>query len=409
MYYEDRPESFVVDPSTIELKKNKISFVLKTSIFNENLKDILAKLYILKNGMFRIKIRDLEKKRFHFKKADETFNMKGTAKLKNFKYVNSTLTKFSVYYFDKTKKNQYFIDIDSNKKIKYELVVQYNPFEVFYSIDNKEILKINSKNLLNMEFPTDSYVKTEEEAMSSVKLDVTYSDCLLLWGLPERGADSLLSDTKDDDPYRLFNVDKFKFTKDQSFGLYGSWPFIIGYQQGGEIYSGFIWNNPSETYVGIQSLEGIKNVLWLSEKGLIDFTFFSDYNINNFYYKYHRYIGFAPLPPSFALGYHQSRWNYQSTKDVINVDKLFDENDIPYDTIWLDIEHTDEKRYMTWNQNFEGIEDFIETLDDKNRNLVVIIDPHIKVDNRYNVYNQAYDNGKLKFFEYILNLNRIFY
>ena len=30
-----------------------------------------------------------------------------------------------------------------------------------------------------------------------------------------------------------------------------------------------------------------------------------------------------------------------------SVDAKFDENDIPYDVIWLDIEHTDGKRYSS--------------------------------------------------------------
>jgi len=338
LYFEDRPESYHVDPSTLNLNKNKISFTLRTSIDNENLKDVSMKLYILKNGLFRVKIRDLEKERFHFKKTDETFQMKTMAKKRNFKFVNSTQTKFSVYYFDKTPKSQYFIDIDNNKKTKYELVVHYNPFSIFYSIDNKEIIKINSKNLMNMEFPTEKYIKSEEEAMSSVKMDMTFNDCILLWGLSERASDILLGDTKGDDAYRLYNIDNFKYTRDPLLGLYGSWPLVIAYQQGGEVYSGFLWNNPSETFLGIQSSEGNKNLLWISEKGVIDFTFWADSNINNFYFKYHRYIGFAPLPPAFALGYHQSRWNYKNTQDATNVDKLFDDFDIPYDSLWLDID-----------------------------------------------------------------------
>jgi mannosyl-oligosaccharide alpha-1,3-glucosidase len=34
---------------------------------------------------------------------------------------------------------------------------------------------------------------------------------------------------------------------------------------------------------------------------------------------------------------------------VINVDNKFDEHNIPYDVIWLDIEHTDDKKYFTWH------------------------------------------------------------
>jgi len=36
---------------------------------------------------------------------------------------------------------------------------------------------------------------------------------------------------------------------------------------------------------------------------------------------------------------------------LAQVDEAFDEHDIPYDVIWLDIEHTDGKRYFTWDKN----------------------------------------------------------
>ena len=33
------------------------------------------------------------------------------------------------------------------------------------------------------------------------------------------------------------------------------------------------------------------------------------------------------------------------------MDAMFEQLDFPYDVIWLDIEHTDGKRYFTWDQN----------------------------------------------------------
>lgn len=59
--------------------------------------------------------------------------------------------------------------------------------------------------------------------------------------------------------------------------------------------------------------------------------------------------GFQALPPLFALGYHQSRWSYRDQADVEAVDADFDRHRIPYDVIWLDIDHTDDKRYFTWD------------------------------------------------------------
>ena len=53
------------------------------------------------------------------------------------------------------------------------------------------------------------------------------------------------------------------------------------------------------------------------------------------------------MPQYFALGYHQCRWNYKDEADVKAVDTTMDLNNIPYDVIWLDIEHTDGKRHAS--------------------------------------------------------------
>ena len=60
--------------------------------------------------------------------------------------------------------------------------------------------------------------------------------------------------------------------------------------------------------------------------------------------------GTTPLPPSFAIAYHQCRWNYNDQDDVLTVNSNFDKFDIPVDVIWLDIEHTNGKRYFTWDK-----------------------------------------------------------
>ena len=66
---------------------------------------------------------------------------------------------------------------------------------------------------------------------------------------------------------------------------------------------------------------------------------------------------------------------------------------MPYDVIWLDIEHTDGKRYFTWdNRHFchkESTENMIGNLvESGERKLVTIVDPHIKEDHNYSVYRE---------------------
>lgn len=50
---------------------------------------------------------------------------------------------------------------------------------------------------------------------------------------------------------------------------------------------------------------------------------------------------FVPPPPPHPL----PRWNYNDEPDVYAVDAGFDEHAIPYDVLWLDIEHTNGKRW----------------------------------------------------------------
>lgn len=104
--------------------------------------------------------------------------------------------------------------------------------------------------------------------------------------------------------------------------------------------------------------------------------------------------GVAPLPQYFALGYHQSRYNYESIEDVVTVVTELDNHNFPLDVIWLDIDYTDAKKYFTWHpENFAdpiGLQTF---LNNTGRKLVVIIDPHIFVEEGYFVYDEAEANG----------------
>lgn len=65
------------------------------------------------------------------------------------------------------------------------------------------------------------------------------------------------------------------------------------------------------------------------------------------------------------------------------------------DVIWLDIEHTDGKKYFTWDPNkFGHAKEMIDNVASKGRKMVTIIDPHIKKDDGYMVYKDAKDLGK---------------
>lgn len=125
---------------------------------------------------------------------------------------------------------------------------------------------------------------------------------------------------------------------------------------------GIFWNNAAETYVDIEEssasnvvsslmnlVSGVGNEVhqqshWFSESGIIDVYLMTGPSPKDVVRQYAALTGTTPLPQRFALGYHQCRWNYNDQEDVHQVDKNFDEHDIPYDVLWLDIEHTDGKK-----------------------------------------------------------------
>lgn len=102
----------------------------------------------------------------------------------------------------------------------------------------------------------------------------------------------------------------------------------------------------------------------------------------------------APLPQYFALGYHQSRYSYNDAGDVEGVVQEFDNNNFPLDVMWLDIDYTDRFEYFTWKpDNFADPLAMQEFLRSTGRKLVLIIDPHYKVQDDYFVYQEAESRG----------------
>jgi len=105
-------------------------------------------------------------------------------------------------------------------------------------------------------------------------------------------------------------------------------------------------------------------------------------------------LGRMPLPPKWALGYHQSRWSYGSEQEVLKLANTFREKEIPCDVIHLDIDYMDGYRVFTWNDvKFPAPERMLADLKRKNFKVVTIIDPGVKVDPKYAVYREGMEKG----------------
>lgn len=103
-----------------------------------------------------------------------------------------------------------------------------------------------------------------------------------------------------------------------------------------------------------------------------------------------RVLGTLPLPPRWALGYHQSRWGYASAQAVRDVAATLRAHDLPCDVIHMDIDHMRGYRVFTWNtEQFPEPAALLHDLRRQGFRVVTIIDPGVKIDPDYHVYREG--------------------
>ncbi|XP_010906080.1 probable glucan 1,3-alpha-glucosidase [Elaeis guineensis] len=251
------------------------------------------------------------------------------------------------------------------------------------------------------------HTDTRPHGPQSISFDISFHGADFVYGIPEHASTSLaLRPTSGpgvefSEPYRLFNLDVFEYLDDSPFGLYGSIPFMLSH--GARSSSGFFWLNAAEMQIDVLGpgwddpaapAKDRIDTVWMSEAGVVDAFFFVGHEPKDVLRQYTGITGTPAMPQEFAVAYHQCRWNYRDEEDVAAVDAGFDEHDIPYDVLWLDIEHTDGKRYFTWDRVlFPNPQEMQGKLAAKGRHMVTIVDPHIKRDDSFYIHKEASERG----------------
>ena len=81
--------------------------------------------------------------------------------------------------------------------------------------------------------------------------------------------------------------------------------------------------------------------------GVIELYFFLGPSVDDVVKQYQSIVGLPNLPPYWSLGYHQSRWGYSNVSELRNVLRQFQENHLPVDVIWSDIDYMDQYKVFT--------------------------------------------------------------
>jgi len=310
---------------------------------------------------------------------------------------------------------------------QYTAIITHSPFKIDVYCGQDLILVGNERGLFNFEHYRKKESVEEEELTNqvskgmweesfssfsdskpygpmSVGLDFSFVGFNNVYGIPEHADSYSLKDTKGhSDPYRLFNTDVFEYELDSPMTLYGSVPMMIA--QSAKRTIGLLWLNPSETWIDIETRASgglfsdspnAKLTHWISETGVVDVYLMVGETFSKVMEQNAALTGKPFLPPIFSTGYHQCRWNYFSENEVLEVDSKYDQLNYPVDAIWLDIEYTDgkSKKYFTWDSiSFSDPEKLTSILNSKGRRLITIIDPHLKRDSNYPVFNEAQQNN----------------
>uniref|UniRef100_A0A8C1QKY6 Glucosidase, alpha; neutral AB n=1 Tax=Cyprinus carpio TaxID=7962 RepID=A0A8C1QKY6_CYPCA len=341
---------------------------------------LLLELYRLQGNMTRVKINELKPLKPRFEVPDVLIAEPPTEPL-------SVLSKDD---------NGVVLSLGAESQ---RLIVSARPFRLDIMEGPEVLLSLNSRGLLAFEHlrlrkdtqHTNDFVFNIPLGPTSISLDFSLPGVEHVYGIPEHADDLKLKTTDGGDPYRLYNLDVFQYELYNPMALYGSIPVMLAHNT--QRTMGIFWLNAAETWVDISSNTAGKkpqtDVRWISESGIIDVFIMLGPKPSDVFSQYASLTGTQSFPPLASLGYHQCRWNYNDQEDVKSVDQGFDQHDIPYDFIWLDIEHADGKRYFTWDPHkFSQPKEMLQGLMDKKRKMVAIVDPHIKVDSGYKIHNE---------------------
>ncbi|MEA2381134.1 MAG: alpha-glucosidase [Solirubrobacteraceae bacterium] len=101
-------------------------------------------------------------------------------------------------------------------------------------------------------------------------------------------------------------------------------------------------------------------------------------------------------PPLWALAYHQCRWFRYTQEAIEAIAERHRAEDIPCDALWFDIEYMDAYRVFTWDtEAFPDVPGMLARLADVGFRVVTIIDPGVKYEPGYAVYDEAVERDVL--------------
>ena len=191
---------------------------------------------------------------------------------------------------------------------------------------------------------------------------------------------------------QLWGSDVYGYTEETD-PLYKNIPFFIGVHHD-QAY-GIFFDNTFRSHFDFGHERSSVSSFW-AQGGTMNYYFIKGPSVPEVVAGYSKLTGTPELPPLWALGFHQCKWSYKSEAEVLAIADGFTSRKIPCDAIYIDIDYMDGFRCFTWNRNEANYPDparLSSRLAEDGIKLMAIIDPGIKVDPKYEVYQSGKENG----------------
>ena len=182
----------------------------------------------------------------------------------------------------------------------------------------------------------------------------------------------------------LWNTDNYEYAKFEGKQLYQSHPWILGVRPDGSSFGILADNSWKQEIVLTNPVEII------SEGPSFRLIVIEKENPQEVMKTLAQLTGTMAMPPLWALGYQQSRYSYYPDTAVEDLADEFREREIPADVIWMDIDYMEGFRVFTFDdQGFPNPKKLNDYLHSKDFKSVYMIDPGVKKDSSYFVYQQG--------------------
>ncbi len=182
----------------------------------------------------------------------------------------------------------------------------------------------------------------------------------------------------------LWNTDNYGYELHEGRRLYQSHPWVMGVRADGSAFGVIADNTWKQSFT-------LSNPITITSEGpAFRVIVIEKENPVDLQKALAELTGKMELPPLWALGFQQCRYSYFPDTRVMEIADEFRNRKIPCDVIWMDINYMDRYKIFTFDPaGFSDPEQLNETLHGKDFKSVYMIDPGVKKEAGYFVYDQG--------------------